>query len=303
MSYIGRLAPSPTGLLHLGHVRTFARAAERARAAGGSLLLRIDDLDPGRSRAGYAAAAEEDLQWLRLRWDGEPWLQSRRYPAYRAAWEALIAGGHLYPCRCSRRDLLEAAAAPHESSARTGEGTLRHGTGQNAEADAEPLYPGTCRPAWLPGEAAGSGDRERWLADGPDGVSWRFRVPADRDIAWPDGGFGPRRFRAGQQFGDFAVWRRDGVPAYQLATVADEAAMGITEVVRGADLLLSTARQLLLYQALGLPAPAFFHCPLGLDERGGRLAKRADALSIRALRERGLSPAEVLRMAGDSRLG
>ncbi len=273
-SYRGRLAPSPTGLLHLGHVRTFAVA--RQRAARGELLLRIDDLDPHRSRAEYITHAIEDLEWLGFTWAGEPWFQSRRMAAYRTAWEQLVQAGYVYACRCSRRDLAEAAHAPHDPGD-------------------EPLYPGSCRPGWRPGEEAGAADRAAWLALGPGGANWRFRVPEGELLRWVDGGFGPQAFTAGQHFGDFSLWRRDGVPAYQLAVVVDDAAMGITEVVRGADLLLSAARQLLLYRALALTPPRFFHCPLVLDEQGARLAKRTDALSVRALRAQGHSPAEVLR--------
>ncbi len=282
--YIGRLAPSPTGLLHLGHVRTFALAHRRAREARGRLYLRIDDLDPQRSRPEFARAAEEDLRRLGLAWDGEPWFQSRRRAAYRSAWERLVRGGWVYRCRCSRRDLRSSVAAPHE------------GSGDAHEE--QPLYPGTCRPAWLPGDADGANDRRDWLAAGPAGANWRFRVPDGAQLTWEDGGFGLQSFTAGADFGDFSIWRRDGVPAYQLATVVDDAAMGVTEVVRGADLLLSTARQLLLFQALGLVAPQFYHCPLVLDAEGRRLAKRSDALSVRALRERGMTPEEVLAQAG-----
>ncbi len=276
--YCGRLAPSPTGLLHLGHVRTFSVASERARAAGGRLRLRIEDLDPHRSKAAFARAAEDDLRWLGLAWDGEPWFQSARAAAYRGAWQQLMAAGLLYPCSCSRRDLEQSAGAPHRA------------------AD-EPLYPGTCRQRWPRGTSAARAAIAHWLGAGPDGQNWRFRVPAGECLRWDDGGFGAQGYIAGQDFGDFAVWRRDGVASYQLAVVVDDAGMGVTEVVRGADLLLSTARQLLLYRALALPSPAWVHCPLVLDEQGERLAKRSDALSVQALRAGGLSAAEVLALA------
>ena len=286
-TYIGRLAPSPTGLLHLGHVRTFAKASERARSVGGRLRLRIDDLDPERCRPRFVQTAEDDLCWLGLQWDGEPWFQSRRGTAYLAGWRALVAGGWVYPCRCSRRELRAMAGAPHEG-----------GMAPLITSEDEPLYPGRCRPAWLPGEQAGCGERDGWLHEGPDGRNWRFRVLDGESIAFHDESLGSQRFVAGRDFGDFAIWRRDGAPAYQLATVVDDAAMGVTEGVRGADLLLSTARQLLLFRVLGLPGPSWFHCPLVVDEAGERLAKRSDSFSIRALRERGLSPSEVLAMAG-----
>lgn len=278
--YRGRLAPSPTGLLHLGHARTFWTAYERASAADGTLILRDEDLDPQRARADYAAAMLEDLRWLGIEWQEgpdvggafAPYRQSERYALYRAAWEELRAGGWIYPCTCSRRELA-AVSAPHEE-------------GGADETDDEPMYPGRCRPA------AGAVAE----ANEPAGVNWRFRIPDGEAIEFEDSGAGARSYIAGRDFGDFVVWRRDDVPAYQLACVVDDAAMGITEVVRGADLLKSTARQILLYRALGLTPPRWHHCPLVRDAGGQRLAKRADALSLRALRERGLTPAEVRAM-------
>jgi glutamyl/glutaminyl-tRNA synthetase len=297
--YRGRLAPSPTGLLHLGHARTFWMAYERARAdqsaGGGILVLRDEDLDTQRARADYAAAMLEDLRWLGIDWQEGPdvggafgpYRQSERYALYRAAWEHLRAGGWIYPCTCSRRELA-AVSAPHEDeSARSG---ARH------DDDDETMYSGRCRPA------AGAVAQARE----PAGVNWRFRIPEGRRedgripdgeaIAFEDSGVGARSYVAGRDFGDFVVWRRDDVPAYQLACVVDDAAMRITEVVRGADLLKSTARQILLYRALGLTPPLWHHCPLLRDAAGQRLAKRSDALSLRALRERGLTPAEVRAM-------
>jgi glutamyl-tRNA synthetase len=299
-AYRGRLAPSPTGLLHLGHARTFSIAAERARAAGGALILRIEDLDPERSRSEFAGALIEDLRWLGLGWEEgphvdppgphRPYLQSKRRSLYLAAWRRLVELGCVYPCRCSRRELRQSAGARVESP---GEPV------GDAAGDDEPLYPGTCRPPAsatppLPATLC------RLVPPTPAGVNWRFRVPDGERVCFEDGAYGRRCYVAGRDFGDFLVWRRDDVPAYQLAVVIDDAAMGITEVVRGADLLRSTARQLLLYRALGHAAPAWFHCPLVTDSDGHRLAKRADSLSIRALRARGLSPATVLAPAGRS---
>ena len=277
-SYRGRLAPSPTGLMHLGHARTFWTAYERMRDAGGVLVFRNDDLDTQRSRADYAAAMLDDLRWLGIGWQEgpdvggpfAPYRQSERYALYRAAWERLRAGGWIYPCTCSRRELAAAVSAPHEDQ----------------DEDDEPLYPGRCRPA----VAAVAQARE------PAGVNWRFRIPDGETIRFEDSGMGARSYVAGRDFGDFVVWRRDDVPAYQLACVVDDAAMQITEVVRGADLLKSTARQILLYRALGLTPPRWHHCPLLRDAAGQRLAKRTDALSLRALRERGMTPAEVRAM-------
>ena len=278
-SYRGRLAPSPTGLLHMGHARTFWTAHERARDAGGTLILRDEDLDTQRAREDYAAAVLEDLRWLGMEWQEGPdvggpfgpYRQSERYGLYRAAWERLLAAGWIYPCICSRRELAAAVSAPHEES---------------DEDEDEPVYPGRCRPAvGVVAEA-----RE------PAGVNWRFRIPDGETITFEDSGVGARSYIAGHDFGDFVVWRRDDVPAYQLACVVDDAAMQIIEVVRGADLLKSTARQILLYRALGFSSPAWHHCPLLRDAAGQRLAKRTDALSLRMLRERGRTPAEVRAM-------
>jgi glutamyl-tRNA synthetase len=264
--YRGRIAPSPTGCLHLGHARTFWIAQQRA--AGGTLILRNDDLDGPRCRPEFTTAAFEDLKWFGFRWrEGPdiggphgPYTQSERMPLYIDAFERLRSGGFIYPCKCSRKDVLRALSAPHAG-------------------DEEPLYPGTCRgaPATLPRA----------------GINWRFRVPDGETIAWTDGHFGPRQAMAGRDFGDFLVWRKDDFPSYQLACTVDDALMGITEVVRGADLITSTFRQLLLYRALGWTAPAFFHCELMTDEKGERLAKRSDALSLRALRSQGETPAQL----------
>lgn len=274
--YRGRIAPSPTGYLHLGHARTFLLASERARQSGGKLILRNEDLDPDRCRGDFASAMYEDLRWLGISWrEGPdcggpyaPYSQAQRREFYSAAWRKLRDAGAIYPCTCSRKDLAASASAPND--------------------DDEPIYPGNCR------SRADGGGFEK-----PAGVNWRFRVPADEEIIFEDLHMGPQRYVAGRDFGDFVVWRRDDVPAYQLAVVVDDDAMKISEVVRGSDLLKSTARQLLIYRALGLKAPEFYHCDLVLDERGQRLAKRHDALSIRRLRESGRSVKSILESAGD----
>jgi glutamyl/glutaminyl-tRNA synthetase len=250
-------------------------------------VVRMEDLDPDRSRAEYAQAALEDLRWLEMDWNEgpdvggphAPYEQSRREEVYRAAWQRLRDGGFIYPCRCSRKDLAAALNAPHE------------GLSVANDPDDEPVYPGTCRPA-----RSGEGRFEFIVGtgEGPGGLNWRFRVPDGEAIEFIDRNLGVQRYTSGIDFGDFLVWRRDGVPSYQLACVADDFAMGITEVVRGADLLKSTARQILLNRALGYPHPAWFHCELLVDEQGRRLAKRHDALSIRELRGKGMSAAEVL---------
>jgi glutamyl-tRNA synthetase len=272
--YRGRIAPSPTGYLHVGHARTFWQAYERARKAGGALILRIEDLDQQRSRKEFIAAAIEDMRWLGIRWqegpdvDGRfgPYSQSRRRAVYLDAWRRLLRGGYIYPCRCTRKDLDTSLGAPHEVF------------------DDEPIYPGSCRPEL---------GAETRYAENLEGVNWRFRVPDGETISFVDRNVGATSFIAGKDFGDFLVWRRDGVPSYQLACVADDAAMRITEVVRGADLLKSTARQILLNRALGFPNPDWFHCPLVLDHNGQRLAKRHDALSLRTLRQRGITPMNI----------
>jgi glutamyl-tRNA synthetase len=275
LNYRGRLAPSPTGLLHVGHARTFAIAAQRARDHHGTLILRNEDLDPQRSRPEFVQAMIEDLHWLGLQWtEGPdcggpygPYAQSGRRAHYLAAWRQLRDQGFIYRCTCSRKDLAQAATAPNDS-------------------DDEPIYPGRCRHRT---DAAQFSE--------PAGVNWRFRVPDAGEITFTDLNLGPQHYTGGRDFGDFLIWRRDDVPAYQLAVVVDDAAMQITEVVRGADLLKSTARQLLLMRALGYFAPDYFHCELVRDPSGVRLAKRHDALSIRHLRETGMTPENVLKMA------
>jgi len=267
--YRGRLAPSPTGLLHLGHARTFWTAQERTRAKGGTLILRNKDMDATRFKLEFVSQMIEDLRWFGFDWQEgpdcggpcAPYNQSERKEIYRAALEKLRAGGFIYPCTCSRKDIRDAASAP------------------NAE-NGEPIYPGTCR-----------SNRQSEIVNRK--FSWRFRVPDGETISFTDGNFGAQRFAAAKDFGDFVVWRHDDVPAYQLACVVDDAAMQVTEVVRGADLLVSTARQVLLYRALRLTPPEFFHCALMLDRQGQRLAKRHDALSLRVLRGRGKTPAEL----------
>jgi glutamyl/glutaminyl-tRNA synthetase len=270
----GRLAPTPTGYLHVGHARTFALAAHRAQRAGGTLVYRTEDLDAARCRPEFAAAAMADLRWLGLVWqegpdvggpDG-PYVQSERLPWFTAVWQRLQATGTIYPCDKSRQDVGRALTAPH------------------AEDDAEPIFPPALRPALGYGREA--------TAPGPR--NWRFRVPEGETLAFEDALRGPQAFVAGEDFGDFLVWRKDGFPSYELAVVADDHAMGITEVVRGSDLLLSTARQLLLYRALGWQPPAWAHAPLIVDAAGRRLAKRTAGLSIRELRAAGRTPAEVL---------
>ncbi|MPM72433.1 Glutamate--tRNA ligase 2 [bioreactor metagenome] len=241
--------------------------------AGGSLVLRNEDLDRSRASSKYVSAMLEDLRWLGLHWhEGPdcggphgPYNQSERLMEYRRALDHLKSSGLAYPCACSRQDVLRALAAPHQG-------------------EDEPVYPGTCRPEIR----APLEERQHKLA-----TNWRFRVPDGKTIRFVDGHFGAQEFTCGKDFGDFVIWRHDDLPSYQLAVVVDDAAMRITEVVRGEDLLRSTARQLLLYKALGWTAPAFFHCPLMRDASGQRLAKRHDSLSLTALRAAGETPESV----------
>lgn len=238
--------------------------------------MRIEDLDASRCRPEFTDAAIDDLGWLGLVWhEGPdvggpraPYAQSLRMPWFSEVWRRLHASGAIYPCDKSRKDVERALSAPH------------------AEDDAEPFFPPSLRPAPDAGRDS----------LGPGSTNWRFRAPDGEVIEFADAIQGPQRFTAGIDFGDFLVWRKDGMPAYELSVVADDHAMGVTEVVRGADLLLSTARQLLLYRALGWNPPAWAHAPLITDAAGRRLAKRSSGLSIRELRARGLSPTDVLTL-------
>lgn len=281
--YRGRIAPTPTGHLHLGHARAFGVAWDRARRAGGTLLYRDENLDPQRCKPAFAEAAMVDLRWLGLDWDEgpdrggphAPYRQSERMEWFLEVWDRLRLAGVIYPSPHSRREISERVDAPHE------------------DAEAEPIFPPELRPR------LGTGGEAR----APGTVNWRFRVPDGQAVTFQDALQGPQNFIAGSDFGDFLVWRRDGVPAYELAVVADDHAMGITEVVRGADLLLSTARQILLFEALGWARPAWAHVPLLRDAHGRRLAKRDAALSLRTLREEGIAPAELLRSQLDALRG
>jgi glutamyl-tRNA synthetase len=262
ISVVGRLAPSPTGAQHVGNARTYLIAWLSARAQGGRVALRIEDIDTWRNRPGAAEQAVEDLRWLGLDWDDGPVVQTRRLAEHEAALERLKEQDLVYPCTCSRGDIAAAASAPH--------------------ADHEgPTYPGTCAHRTA-AEAAG--------LDRP--YAWRFRVTDSP--AFVDGYCGATRLDLKQVGGDFVVWRSAGVPAYQLAVVVDDAAMGVTEVIRGDDLIPSTPRQLLIYRALGLTPPRFAHVPLVVGEDGRRLAKRHGDTRLSALRAAGVRPEALL---------
>ena len=261
---MGRLAPSPTGSLHLGNARSFLLAWLSVRSRGGTLLLRIEDIDGPRVKLGAAERTFEDLRWLGLDWDGAPVWQSQRLEVYRAAAERLVTMRLAYACVCTRKEIEEAASAPHEG------------------ADDGPVYPGTCRGRFVDRAAAGA-------ASGRE-AALRFRVEVG-EVPFDDAFRGPQR---GAIAGDFVVQKRDGGPAYQLAVVVDDSAQGVTEVLRADDLLPSTPRQLLLYRALGLREPRFAHVPLVVGGDGLRLAKRHGDTSLRHLREKGVAAAAVV---------
>ena len=271
----GRFAPSPSGRLHLGNLACSLLAWLSARSQGGRIVLRIEDLDAERCPRHFADQLEQDLAWLGLVWDEGgsqggphgPYYQSECADIYRAAFDRLAAQGLVYPCFCSRAQ-LHAASAPHTS-------------------DGNVIYPGTCRDL-TPAEIA-----ERSKLKAP---AWRLRVP-DEAVSFTDGCMGEHSENLLRDCGDFYLRRADGVYAYQLAVVVDDARMAVTEVVRGADLLSSTARQLYLYRLLGLPAPHFAHCPLLLAPDGRRLSKRDGDQSLENLRSRFSAPEIVGRLA------
>jgi glutamyl-tRNA synthetase len=260
----GRLAPSPTGGLHLGHARTFLIAWLSIRSRGGRLILRIEDLDATRARPEAVEGSLADLRWLGLDWDEGPYVQSSRMDAYRTSLERLKAAGLVYPCICTRADIERAASAPHPE-------------------DEGPTYPGTCS-----GRTVADADA---LADRP--FAWRFRIPKG-SIEWHDLILGDRRLEPCRLGGDFVVARSGVGPSYQLAVVHDDATMGVTEVIRGDDLVPSTPRQILLYQALGWDPPAFGHVPLAVGPDGRRLAKRDGSIKLASLRDAGVDPRRLV---------
>ena len=269
---VGRLAPSPTGLLHLGHARTFLLAFWHIRARAGRLLLRMEDLDGPRAEMRFAEAALADLGWLGLEWDGPAFVQSNELPRLNAAVAALIAAGKAYPCVCSRGDIRSAQSAPHEGSP-------------------EPRYPGTCR-----GRYPSLAEAER-QSGRPAGA--HLLVP-EGSITIADGVDGTSTWDVAREVGDFLIAKRDKAPAYQLAVVVDDHAQGVNEVLRGADLLPSAARQWHVQSALGLPHPAWFHVPLVTDTSGRRLAKREADLSLAELRAGGTDPRAIVAWAARS---
>jgi len=272
----GRFAPSPTGRLHLGNAWAAVLGWLWARAEGGEFLLRIEDLDSARSRPELTEAVLADLDWLGLTFDDTPTFQSRRLELYRASFEKLRAIGRVYPCHCTRSEIARAVAAPH------------------GPADDGPRYPGTC----LGLSANESAERARSRPP-----AWRFR-PREGPTEFRDRVHGTFVQDVAAEVGDFVVLRNDGVPSYQLAVVVDDAATGITHVLRGDDLLASTPRQIQLCEALDLPVPAYAHVPLLLGPDGKRLAKRAGTPSLGELRERAVPRERLIGLlAGWAGLG
>jgi glutamyl-tRNA synthetase len=270
---VGRLAPSPTGAQHVGNARTYLIAWLHARSQGGRIVLRIEDIDSPRVKPGATEQALADLHWLGLDWDEGPVVQTQRLPLYEAALKTLQIGEHVYPCTCTRTDVEEAASAPH----------LEH---------EGPVYPGTCAGRRVADAAS--------LAEKP--YCWRFRIP-EQSPGFVDAFRGPIHLDLHTLGGDFVIWKAargvqgkqtSPLPSYQLAVVVDDADQGVTDVIRGDDLVTSTPRQLLLYQALHKTPPRFHHVPLVVGPDGRRLAKRHGDTRLSALRGGGCTPESVL---------
>jgi len=277
-----RLAPSPTGALHLGHARTFLITWWMARQAGAAVIMRMEDLDAQRAKPASVQQAYDDLDWLGLDWDqgpqaqdtpGDLYVQSHRQAFYAAALEALEKAGHIYPCVCTRADIAAAVAAS---------------SGAPHEDDAQVRYPGTCRGRFATCAAAQQHTGKP--------ACWRLTVP-DGTVAFTDAIAGPQSFDVAGVVGDFPLTRFDGTPAYQLACMVDDAAMDIDWVIRGDDLLSSTPRQILLYRALGRTPPHFAHVPLVIGPDGQRLAKRHGESRIAQFRAAGVPPEKVVGWA------
>ena len=271
----GRYAPSPTGMIHIGNARTALAAWLSARSRGGSFVWRLEDLDPPRVVPGVAEAQRADLAWLGLDWDEgpdvggphAPYVQSQRSAFYEEALRRLAAADRLFPCRLSRKDLQAVASAPHGAEEMPYPASLR---------------PKRVEPDWF----------ERLCGAAKAAAAIRFRVH-DRPVSFMDRVYGPITERVDLTVGDFVLKRRDGLYAYQLAVVVDDLVMGIDDVVRGADLLASTARQIQLVEALGGTPPEYAHVPLMVNARGEKLSKRDRGLTLRSLRESGLRPEAV----------
>jgi glutamyl-tRNA synthetase len=281
MSVRGRYAPSPTGILHLGNLRTALLAWLYARKAGGQFVLRIEDLDRPRVRSETSTRILEDLRWLGLDWDEgpdcggpyAPYIQSERQEIYQYYLKRLQEMELVYPCYCSRAEIVRAASAPH--------------LGEEG-----PRYPGTCRHLT-------TAQRRQFEASGKR-PALRFRVNDERTVHFQDGLLAEQQQQVQQEVGDFIIRRSDGIFAYQFAVVVDDGLMHINQVVRGADLLSSTARQIILFEALGFSVPTFLHVPLVLDEQGHRLSKRQRSTGLHPLREAGLSASHIVGQLASS---
>ncbi|MFL5327964.1 MAG: tRNA glutamyl-Q(34) synthetase GluQRS [Gemmataceae bacterium] len=260
---VTRFAPSPTGSQHLGNARTYLISWLFARASGGRVLLRLEDIDSPRVKQGASEEVFLDLRWLGLDWDGEPLIQTARLPLYEAALAKIQQAELVYPCTCTRSDIERAASAPHPEGS-------------------EPPYPGTCS--------------HRRIADATnlDGQTFAWRFGVTNSPAFDDLFRGPTHVDLRADGGDFVVWKSAGSPAYQLAVVVDDAATGVTHVIRGDDLVSSTPRQLLLYRALGIRPPQFAHVPLVVGPDGRRLAKRHGDTRLSTMRSAGVAPEAVV---------
>lgn len=278
---VGRLAPSPTGLLHPGHASSFALAWLSARSKGGSICLRLEDIDDSRCKLDLFTQIEKDLTWLGIDWDHTPLIQTQRLEAHLEALETLKALEAVYPCTCSRAEIERVASAPQ--------------TGENVPGQPR-RYPGIC-------SSRSTGEAKDLEGRGIP-FCWRLRKPRD---GWPDFLDGLHGLVSGtiaDREGDFIVWRASkgnqrGGPSYQLAVVVDDAFQKVTEVVRGEDLLESTPRQIALMRLLGIPIPAYFHVPLVVDTEGRRLAKRSGSLSLAQLRDQGIDASELIEKLSD----
>ena len=272
----GRYAPSPTGALHMGNLRTALLAWLFARAQQGQFVLRIEDLDRPRMHLGATQQMLDDLHWLGLIWDEgpdcggpyAPYTQSERVDIYQHYLQQLQDAGLVYPCYCSRAEIAHSASAPQQG------------------AEDGPRYPGTCRHLT-------EAQRRYYEANGRR-PSLRLRVEDNRIVTFTDGVMGPMTQHVQQAVGDFILRRSDGIFAYQFAVVVDDALMHLNQIVRGDDLLTSTARQILLYEALGFPIPTFVHVPLIVDERGKRLSKRTQSMGLDPLQAKGMTPEQVV---------
>lgn len=282
-----RLAPSPTGAQHLGNARTFLLAYWSARAQNAELILRIEDIDSPRVKPWATDQVIEDLAWLGIDYDGVPIIQTERTDLYQTVVDRMIADDRVYPCTCTRTDIEAAASAPHEQTIPRQSASLANASEQTLTAETT-LYPGTCS-SWHTGQSLPE----------PGSYCWRFRCdPTHQNFN--DLVVGRVRCDPATAIGDFPITRKEGVAAYQLAVVVDDIDAGVSEIVRGADLLLSTFRQMQIYEYLGVPMPRYAHVPLVVGEDGRRLAKRHGDTRLSLYREQGIAPESIVAWAARS---